>query len=144
MKYILACCATLGLMLVSNPASAHPAPEDVATRCVTAVNQVVDRCQSAAADETKECLQTIRRLLSEGREEAARRVAADCIASATERTENGARYIKRICNACIDALIDLGAPQLARRVNQACDDAISSLRTTLQREKNAIRSAFAD
>ncbi|QDT44200.1 hypothetical protein Pan241w_43080 [Gimesia alba] len=142
MKTLLAFCATLGLLMVTSTASAHTSPEDLAARCVGAVNGIVDRCQNAAADETQECLQKIRRLLAEGRERAARRVAADCIESATERTENCAKRINRICDECVDQLVSLGAPQLARRVNSACEDAISDLRSTLQRQKNAIRGAF--
>jgi hypothetical protein len=43
---------------------------------------------------------------------------------------------------CIDILLDMGEPQLARRVNNACNDAIERLRSILQREKNAIRTAL--
>lgn len=142
MKYLFAFCATLGLLMVTNTASAHTSPEDLAARCVGAVNGIVDRCQNAAADETKECLHKIRRLLADGNEQAARRVAADCIESATERTENCGKRVNRICDECIDQLVSLGAPQLARRVNNACEAAISDLRSTLQREKNAIQNAF--
>ncbi|WP_339727002.1 hypothetical protein [uncultured Gimesia sp.] len=142
MKYLLAFCATLGLLMVTSTASAQTSPEDLAARCVGAVNGTVERCQNAAADETQECLQKIRRLLADGRERAAHRVAAECVESATERTEKCAQRVNRICDACIDQLVNLGEPQLARRVNMVCKDAISKLRSTLQREKNAIRSAF--
>ena len=107
------------------------------------IDHTVERCENAAADETADCLQQIRRLLADGQEQAARRVAADCIDSATERAEKCARYIKRLCNACIDQLVDLGATQLARRVNQVCDDAVADIRLILQREKNAIQNAFS-
>lgn len=142
MKYLFAGCAALGLMMLTTTASAQTTPEDLAARCVSAVNGIVDRCQNAAADETEECVQKIRRLLADGRERAARRVAAECIETATERTEKCAKRVNRICDACIDELVDLGAPQLARRVNNACEDAISDLRSTLQREKKVIRNAL--
>lgn len=142
MKYLLAFCATLGLLMVTSTASAQSSPEDLAARCVSTVDGIVDRCQNAAADETQECLQKIRRLLAEGRERAARRVAIDCIQSAIERTEICANRVNRVCDECIDELVNLGEPQLARRVTMVCKDAISDLRSTLQREKNAIRGAF--
>tara|TARA_R110001592_G_scaffold359790_1_gene667058 strand:- start:69214 stop:69648 length:435 start_codon:yes stop_codon:yes gene_type:complete len=142
MKSILSLVTVLGLMLVTETVFAHTAPDDLAARCVAKVDQTIDRCESAAADETTECLQQIRRLLADGQEQAARRVAADCIDSATERAEKCAKYIKRLCNACIDELVNLGATQLARRVNQVCEDAISDIRLILQREKNTIQNAF--
>ena len=88
MKSLFALCAVMGLMMITSTASAQTSPEDVAARCVNKINGIVDRCQSAAADETEECVRTIRRLLADGRERAARRVAKQCIRSATERTEN--------------------------------------------------------
>lgn len=144
MKYLFACCAVLGFMTMTTPVSAHTSPEDIAARCVNNVTGVVDRCQNAAADETTECVQTIRRLLADGQERAARDAARKCIRAATARTEKCANRVNRICNACIDQLVSMGATQLARRVNNVCEDAISDLRTTLQRQKNAIRNAFGD
>lgn len=142
MNRLFALCFTAGLMIFTNTAFADTSPEDLAARCVTNVNGIVDRCQNAAAEETVECVRKIRRLLAAGREDAARDVARKCIRSATTRTENCANRVNRICNACIDELLELGAPQLARRVNNVCEDAISDLRSTLQREKNAIRTAL--
>ncbi len=143
MKVILSLMTVVGLLLITGSASAHTTPEDLAARCVVKIDHTVERCENAAADETADCLQQIRRLLADGQEQAARRVAADCIDSATERAEKCARYIKRLCNACIDQLVDLGATQLARRVNQVCDDAVADIRLILQREKNAIQNAFS-
>ncbi|MBT5311430.1 MAG: hypothetical protein HOL38_07590 [Verrucomicrobia bacterium] len=145
MKTLLTLCAAVGVLLAaSNSASAyHNSPEDLAARCVNAVDGVVDRCTNAAADETQECVRTIRRLLSNGEVRAAHRVARECIRSATTRTENCANRVDRICLACIDILLEMGEPQLARRVNGVCEDAISQLRSLLQREKNAIRTALS-
>lgn len=142
MKSLLALCAAAGLMMVTSTASAQVSPDDVAARCVSKINGIVDRCQSASAKETTECVKTIRRLLAVGRDRAARRVAAECIRSATARAEKCGDRVKRICDACVDTLLGMGAPQLARRVDAACDDAIESLRATLQREKTIIRNAL--
>lgn len=142
MKWVFAFVATTGLMAFTNTTYAETSPEDLAARCVSKVNSIVDRCQNAAADETTKCVNKIQRLLADGQESAAQDVAKECIRSATTRTEKCANRVNRICNACIDQLLELGAPQLARRVNNACEDAISDLRSTLQREKNAIRNAL--
>ncbi len=143
MKLLFAFCAAAGLMMATNSASAQSSPEDVAARCANLINGVVERCQDAAGDETAECVRKIRRLLADGRERAARRVAADCIRSATARTRKCVSRVERLCNACIETLQDMGAPQLARRINNVCEDAVAALRTTLQREKHAIREALA-
>ena len=142
MKSLLAFCAAAGLMMITSTASAQTTPEDLAARCVKLVNKTVDRCQNAAADETKDCVRKIRRLKADGKERDARRVARECIRSATTRTENCVNRVNRICNVCIDKLVNLGAPKLARRVNNVCEDAVSDLRSTLQREKNQIRKAL--
>lgn len=142
MKSLFAFCAAAGLMMITSTASAHFSPEDLAARCANEVNGIVDRCQEAAADETTECVRTIRRLLADGRERAARRVAADCIADATARTEKCTHRVNRITNACIDELLNMGASVLARRLDNARDNAIEELRKILQREKHAIRNAL--
>ncbi len=143
MKLLSAFCAAACIMTVTSTVSAQSSPEDVAARCVDAVNGIVDRCQNAAKDETTQCVRKIKRLLEDGRERAARRVATDCIRSAATRTENCVNRVQRICRACIDTLLDMGAPHLARRIDNVCEEAISDLRTTLQREKTAIREALA-
>jgi len=145
MKTLLTMCAAAGLLLTaSNSASAYQgSPEDLAARCVDAIDAVVERCTNATADETQECVRTIRRLLAAGRVRAAHRVARACIESATTRTQNCANRVERICNACIETLLEMGEPQLARRVNDACEEAIATLRSLLQREKNAIRTALS-
>lgn len=144
MKTLFALCATTGLLLsASNTAMADDqSPERIAARCVDAIDDTVDRCAHAAAKETHECVREIRRLLAAGRIRAAHRVARACVRSATDRTEHCADRVELICDVCIDILLDMGEPQLARRVNNACNDAIERLRSILQREKNAIRTAL--
>jgi len=143
MKLLFAFCAAAGLMMATNSVSAQSSPEDVAARCANLIDGIVERCQNAAGDETAECVRKIRKLLADGRERAARRVAAECVRSATARTEKCANRVERVCDACIDTLQNMGAPHLARRINNVCDDAIATLRITLQREKHAIREALA-
>jgi len=117
-------------------------PVDIAERCTGQVSDVVDRCREAAAAETERCVREIRELLTAGHRKAARRVAALCIRSATARTDKCVDRVQRICNACIDDLLALGAFKLARRVHAVWEEAVAELRTILQREKAAIRNAF--
>lgn len=117
-------------------------PEDIAQRCTGKVREVVARCREAAATETESCVRTIRKLRAAGHPKAARHVAAHCIRSATARTDRCVDRVERICNACVDKLLTLGAFKLARRVHAVCDEAVEHLRTILQREKSAIRDAL--
>ena len=133
--------ALLALCLGSRTASAK-SPERIAHRCAEYVNGIVDRCRNAAADETQECVQQIRELLAEGRYEAARELAHECIRHATARTDACVDHVIEICRRCIDVLLDLGEPQLARRVANVCEDAIDELRHILEREKHAILAAL--
>jgi hypothetical protein len=144
LKTLLPLCALAGLLLChSNSTRADEASaEAIAKRCANAVDQIVDRCTNAAADETAECVKKIRRLLAAGEEQAAIRVARECVASATERTEKCVQRIDRLCSACIDLLVELGETQLARRLNRFCEEAIEHLWSILERETNAIRTAL--
>ena len=147
MKTLLALCVTTGLLLsASSTASASDSidlsPDEIAARCVNAIHDVVDRCANAAAEETKRCVRKIRQLLADGQKEEAHRVARECIESATMRTRNCGERIEWICDRCIHILLEMGEPTLARRVNNACEDAIEWLLSILEREKDAIRTAL--
>jgi ElaB/YqjD/DUF883 family membrane-anchored ribosome-binding protein len=81
----------IGFLSVGN-AFAH-SPEEVAARCADSVEQVVLRATNAAKDETHECVRRINALQDQGRHEAAAALARECIANATQRTENAVRYV---------------------------------------------------
>ncbi len=119
-------------------------PVDIAQRCARRVNQLVQRCDNAAAEATSECVRKINALQNAGREEAAKEVAEQCIRKATQRARNCAAAVESVCDECIDVLLEMGEPQLARRLNNICEDALEHIRTTLQRQKNIIREALAD
>ena len=144
MKTLLALCVTTGLLLsASSTASASDlSPEEIAARCVDAIHDVVDRCANASAEETRRCVRKIHRLLADGQKEEAHRVARECIESATKRARNCGERIERICDRCIHILLEMDEPALARRVYNACEDAIEWLLSILKREKNAIRTAL--
>ena len=127
---------------VVSTASAH-GPEEIAHRCAHRVNHIVHRCNNAASEETHECVRKINALLEQGRVDAAHAVARECIQSATERTRRCVTAVDNTCEECIDILLRLGAPELARRLANICDHAVEGLKTTLQREKNIIREALA-
>lgn len=118
-------------------------PVEIAQRCTQRVTQIVERCDNAAADETRECVRRINALLDAGRSEAAEAVAEECVRSATQRARNCSAAIEAICDECVDILLTLGEPQLARRVNNVCEGAVEHLRISLQRQKNIIRQALA-
>lgn len=135
------CMAVLALCLGSRTALAEN-PERIAHRCATYVNGIVDRCENAAAEETQECVEQIRELLAAGREEAAHELARECIRNATARTDACIEHVIMVCHRCIDLLVDLGEPQLARRVANFCEGTIEDLEHILARETHAIRQAL--
>lgn len=142
MKILSALCVAAGFAALSANVAQAASPEDVAARCVGAVNATVERCTNATASETQECVMKIRRLLAAGRERAAHRVARACVESLTNQAGNCSAHIKRICDHCVEFLLNVGEPELARRVDGACDDAVEKLRSNLQRAKGVIRSAL--
>ncbi|MDX1968306.1 MAG: hypothetical protein SFV23_14105 [Planctomycetaceae bacterium] len=132
------------LLAASTSFAAESSSEALAARCIHEVEQVVVRAANAAADETEQCVRTINALQDQGRDAAAEQVAADCLRAATGRARNAARFITRICNVCVETLIDRDEIELARRVNSACEDGIAALRQLLERETAAISEALAD
>lgn len=132
----------VGLCVVGN-ALAH-SPEDVANRCAARVEQIVERATNAAKDETRVCVRKINALQDQGRDEAAKNVARECITNATQRTRNAVRYVNAVCDECIEVLLRLDAPRLARRINHLCEEAVETLRVILNREKNVILDALED
>lgn len=124
-------------------ARAHTDPEDVARRCVHRVDQILERCENAAAQETQDCLQAIRRYLNAGRRDLAIRTARECVNSARERTRRCTQEVRDVCTECIDWLLLHGADRLAARVRRVCADAIEQLEMMLERQENAIREALA-
>lgn len=133
----------VAVVVMAGSALAHD-PQDVAERCANKVEQVVERATNAARDETRECVRKINALQGQGRDEAAKKVARECIANATQRTRNAVRYTNAVCDECIEVLLRLDAPRLARRINNLCEEAVETMRVILQREKNAILDALED
>ena len=124
--------------------SAQSSPENLAARCVAELEEIRQRNEIAAADQTEACVRTINALQAQGRDEAAIQVARQCVSAARERTEDAASLANRICNACVDQLLSLGYPDLARRVNHKCDSVLENLRSVLQRQIFAIKQALED
>ena len=143
MKFLSSLCTVAGLVLLSaNSASAHSSPEEIAARCVETIHKAVERCTTATATETQLCVRTIRRLRAAGNERAAHRVARECVESLTNRTINCVTHIQGHCDRCVEFLLNIDRPKLARRVDAACDAAVAKLRDNLNRAKNAIYSAL--
>ncbi len=128
----------MGLCLMSGARGS----EELAQRCAQQVQQTIERATIAAAEETRECVRQIVELQRQGRHEAAIQVARECLRRATARTENAAAYVNQICDRCIAELLDRGEPMLARRIDQLCDEAIATLRSILQRQREAILEAL--
>ena len=129
------------LSFAAQSAQAHD-PDAVFERCIAKVRQAVTRCTDANTATTHECLRKIRFLLRHGIVERARAVAARCIDEIKDRTRHCVRYIEATCDECIEVLLRMGAPELARRLDQACDNAVDAVTHNARRGINAIRSAF--
>jgi hypothetical protein len=142
-RFALMVCTVAVLATTATTASAHN-PERIAARCLEEVRGLVDRCTNAAAHETKECVRKINALQEQGRDEAAIRVARECVESARHRTRRCISEIRDVCTRCIDFLLDIGEEDLAARVRWNCGDAIEDVENVLAREVSAIQAALAD
>ncbi len=118
------------------------ASERMAQLCAQHVEQTVQRATLAATEETRECVRRIVALKEQGQHDEALRLARECMQRATNRTEKAVEYVTQICNRCIAALLAHDEPELARRIDRLCSEAIATLRSLLQRQRNAIHDAL--
>lgn len=119
-----------------------PDPELVAQRCVDSINRLAERCFSANVETAHECIRRINELLEQGDLEGARQVAGRCLHVIEQRSDACVDEIHERCRHCIQLLLRLQAPELARRVHDACNNAVEHIRHSQRRTSNAIRAQF--
>jgi hypothetical protein len=134
--------AFAALLAITLTAQAHVQPADVAARCVSHVDDIVDRCTGVVADDTAECVITIRRLLRAGRVDAAAAAARECHQNSRQTVRMCSGMIDDLCHECVRYLVNVGATQLARRVYNHCEDAQESLRILLDRQQEILSDAL--
>jgi len=117
-------------------------PERVAKRCVDSINELAERCVAANVETAHECIRRIHELLEQGDREEAIHVARRCLRVIEERSDDCVDAIHQRCRHCIELLLRLQAPELARRVHNACENAVERVRHSQRRASNAIRSQF--
>ncbi len=136
------CLTVASLCLIPTTVQAHENPVDAAARCIAHVEQLVNRCENAAAGATQQCVHEIRRLKADGQYEAAIQVARECVSSSRRRTRICIGEVREICVRCIDYLLQFGAEELAGRVRYNCGAATEQLETMQRRLENVIQAAL--
>lgn len=136
------CLAVTSLCLIPTAVRAQDNPVDAAQRCIARIEQLVNRCENAATEETQQCIHEIRRLKADGQQEAAIRVARECVARSRQRTRACIAEVREVCVRCIDYLLGFGLEELAHRVRYNCATAIERLETIEHRVENAIQEAL--
>lgn len=124
------------------PDQQPPSPQQIARRCVAAVNQATERCIKANASVVHRCLPRLRELLAAGEREEAIKLARRCVTRIREQTEACNRHIRELCEKCIRVLIRLESPTLARRVRRHCAGSLEAVNRSAERATNAITQLF--
>lgn len=119
-------------------------PERVAHACVERIKTLASRCNEANKEDCARCINAIKDLLEAGRDDAAKRLAVHCARRVTRRANACVDEINETCRRCVHLLLRLQAPQLARRVVHACDDATDSVRRTQRGCIARLRALFGD
>ena len=123
-------------------AQAHVNPVDAAERCVARVDNIAERAENAIAEDTRECVEKIRRLIRAGRVEAAHAVARKCRQDARDIVRRASEEIRETCSKCVRYLASVGASQLARRVYDHCEGVLDSFETLLNRQQQILADAL--
>ena len=85
---------------------------------------------------------TIEQLLKNGHPQAAQEAAAHCIHRVNVRSQHAVQRIQNHCQHCIQVLQELGAPQLAQAVGQACGNAVEAIASSRMAAVSAIQEAL--
>jgi len=142
LKTIAAVCAVvLGTTL---NAYAHVNPQDVAERCVSHVDSVVERAENAIAEDTLASVEEIRRLIRAGRNEAAHAVARQCAQDAEEIVRLATAEIGDTCEECIRYLVNVGMGALARRVYNYGEESEAGFAVLLARQQAILAEALRE
>lgn len=126
----------------SQSAQAEGGPEDIAAECAELVNSAIARLNNALADDVQRCVAAIRKHKANGEFAQARRVARQCIKRINKKTRAAHNYVKEVCTRCINALLDLGAFDLAERLRNFCADSLDDVEQSGKRARQAVKSAL--
>ncbi|MEE2639278.1 MAG: hypothetical protein VX768_01510 [Planctomycetota bacterium] len=117
-------------------------PQDVFSRGARQIVSITERHENATSDVTSRCLPRIRRLLKSGNYNEARTTADRCITELGEILDSARTALRTTCERCIDALVQMGAPDLARDIHDLCVRASSRMKDVHDRAVNAIQDLF--
>lgn len=121
----------------------YPDPaQEVFDECVQSLRHLVARCDNANADTVHEAIRRITDLLNQGKRKEARIVAARAIAKVENTTDLCIEEAHERCRRCVNALVDLNAPELARELVDVCKHVVRLLGAHEERAINAIKGAF--
>ncbi|HMO16072.1 MAG TPA: hypothetical protein PKD64_18335 [Pirellulaceae bacterium] len=103
---------------------------------------IVSECNDRIKDITQRCIPQIRRLLAGGHQSEAAHLAFQCVTEIRETVRRSTIRIEVLCSRVINRLLELGAPNLARRFHDRCLKGQASISNAGQRAEHAIRSLF--
>ena len=140
---IHACLCTLALAALQ-PVTALADADSIAARCVTTIQNTVDRAESVLSTKTQDTVQLIDRLLAVGRVEDAITAARACVSESREDMRHASNYINDVTDECIRKLVRMGEYQLARRVDYSRNTAHDQLVSFLSRQEQVLSDALDD
>jgi len=125
-----------------------PGPgERLARRCAGAVTKIAYKCVTFNKPKADFAVPAIKRLLASDRPNAkklAHTIAKRCARAINHKSDRALKAIKRICDRCIDRLLGLNRPDLARHLSALCDDKDKEVEDSRQDAIAMIRSAMTD
>lgn len=139
---ILIAAAFCATSQASSATAAEPTPERVFEQCVVRITRISAACTEKNAAIVQECLPLVRRLIADGQDERAARVARRCVGAIDDNSDGCVREIQQLCRRCVNALVELESPELARQLAQGCDRVVTAIRLNQRRARNAIISAL--
>ena len=139
LKFYTSALAALIVVAASTPTVFANAESD-AKRCVTEVQNRVARFNWNVQAITEEKLENIARALSAGRFDLAVAEARDAYQQAETLGTSAGESIRELGRTCVRKLLHKNRPDLARRVKEAEETALESIRSTLRRQRAVLQA----
>lgn len=125
-----------------------PGPgERRAWRCAGAVTKTALRCTQFNSRKANFVVKEIKQLLVRNRPNAKRQAHAltrRCARVINRKSDRAIKAINHLCGRCIDRLLNLDRPDLARRIHVLCADKAKVIKDSQREALAMIRSALSD
>ncbi len=130
------------LAWTTQASAAKPTAEQIANKCMTAMNAVADQCVESNEAVADKCVKRIENLLEAGEFESAFDLAGKRINTLRQKHDRCIKRISNRCETCVKKLQRVENPELVEKVKTAYAAQKSRIIESTQQTVDAIKAAL--